>query len=162
MKSEPDVYSYDDLVAEGEGTWDGVRNYSAANNLRSMKVGDEAFFYHSNIGLEIVAIITISQEHFIDPTDEKARFVAVNAARDPFRAAADAYAQRLWRQVESEAGAPWFLGERFSALDIYINVMTRWRPKRGWFEGEAPRLFAIARRADQRPELKQTWRRNYP
>ena len=77
MKSEPDVYSYDDLVAEGEGTWDGVRNHSAAINLRAMKVGDEAFFYHSNIGLEIVAIITISQEHFIDPTDEKARFVAV-------------------------------------------------------------------------------------
>ena len=66
MKSEPDVYSYDDLVAEGEGTWDGVRNYSAANNLRTMKVGDEAFFYHSNIGLEIVAIITISHAHFIE------------------------------------------------------------------------------------------------
>lgn len=77
MKSEPDVYSYDDLVAEGEGTWDGVRNHSAAINLRTMKVGDQAFFYHSNIGLEIVAIITISQEHFIDPTDEKAGFVAV-------------------------------------------------------------------------------------
>ena len=77
MKSEPDVYSYDDLVAEGEGTWDGVRNHSAAINLRTMKVGDEAFFYHSKIGLEVVAIITISQEHFIDPTDEKARFVAV-------------------------------------------------------------------------------------
>jgi predicted RNA-binding protein with PUA-like domain len=77
MKSEPDVYSYDDLVAEGEGTWDGVRNYSAANNLRAMKIGDEAFFYHSNIGLEIVAIITISHAHFIDPSDEKARFVAV-------------------------------------------------------------------------------------
>ena len=77
MKSEPDVYSYDDLVAEGEGTWDGVRNYNAAHNLRTMKVGDEAFFYHSNIGLEIVAIITISHAHFIDPTDEKGRFVAV-------------------------------------------------------------------------------------
>lgn len=77
MKSEPDVYSYDDLVTEGEGTWDGVRNHSAAINLRTMKVGDEAFFYHSNIGLEVVAIMTISQEHFIDPSDEKARFVAV-------------------------------------------------------------------------------------
>ncbi len=77
MKSEPDVYSYDDLVAEGEGTWDGVRNHSAAINLRTMKVGDEAFFYHSNIGLEVVAIMIISQEHFIDPSDEKARFVAV-------------------------------------------------------------------------------------
>jgi predicted RNA-binding protein with PUA-like domain len=77
MKSEPDVYSYGDLVAEGEGTWDGVRNYSAAINLRAMKVGDEAFFYHSNIGVEVVAIMTISGEHFIDPSDEKGRFVAV-------------------------------------------------------------------------------------
>jgi predicted RNA-binding protein with PUA-like domain len=77
MKSEPDVYSYDDLVAEGEGTWDGVRNHTAAINLRAMKLGDEAFFYHSNIGLEVVAIMTISQEYFIDPSDEKARFVAV-------------------------------------------------------------------------------------
>lgn len=92
--------------------------------------------------------------------DDPARFVAVNAARDPFRAATDAYAQRLWRQVESAAGAPWFLGERFSALDIYIGVMTRWRPRRGWFETEAPKLFAIARKVDQRPELKETWRRN--
>ena len=77
MKSEPDAYSWDDLVAQKEGMWDGVRNHSAAINLRAMKVGEEAFFYHSNIGLEIVGIMTISQEHFIDPTDEKARFVAV-------------------------------------------------------------------------------------
>lgn len=94
--------------------------------------------------------------------DDPARFVSVNAARDPFRAATDAYAQRLWHQVEGEAGAPWFLGERFSALDIYIDVMTRWRPKRGWFEGETPKLFAIARKADALPELKETWKRNYP
>ncbi len=77
MKSEPDAYSWDDLVAQKEGMWDGVRNHTAAINLRAMKVGDEAFFYHSNIGLEIVGIMTISQEYFIDPTDEKARFVAV-------------------------------------------------------------------------------------
>jgi GST-like protein len=92
--------------------------------------------------------------------DDPARFVSVNAARDPFRAATDAYAQRLWRQVESEAGAPWFLGARFSALDIYIGLMTRWRPKRGWFEMETPRLFAIARRADAVRELKDMWARN--
>ena len=77
MKSEPDAYSWDDLVAQKEGMWDGVRNHTAAINLKAMKVGDEAFFYHSNIGLEVVGIMTISQEHFIDPTDEKARFVAV-------------------------------------------------------------------------------------
>ena len=94
--------------------------------------------------------------------DDPSRFVSVNAARDPFRAATDAYAQRLWRQVEGEAGSPWFLGERFSALDLYIGIMTRWRPKRGWFESETPHLFAIARRADQVPELAPVWKRNWP
>ena len=77
MKSEPDVYSYDDLVAEKEGTWDGVRNHTAAINLRAMKKGDLAFFYHSNVGVEVVGILKISKEAFIDPTDEKGRFVAV-------------------------------------------------------------------------------------
>jgi GST-like protein len=94
--------------------------------------------------------------------DDPARFISVDAARDPFRAATDAYAQRLWRQVDSHAGSPWFLGERFSALDIYVDIMSRWRPKRGWFESEAPRLFAIARRADQVPELRPVWARNFP
>jgi GST-like protein len=94
--------------------------------------------------------------------DDPARFVSVGTARDPFRAATDAYAQRLWRQVNGEAGNPWFLGARFSALDIYIDVMTRWRPKRGWFEIETPHLFAIARRADRIPELAPVWARNWP
>lgn len=77
MKSEPDVYSWDDLVAEGEGTWDGVRNYTARLNLRAMAAGDEVFFYHSNIGLEIVGIAVISQEGFQDPTDETGRWTSV-------------------------------------------------------------------------------------
>jgi GST-like protein len=94
--------------------------------------------------------------------DDPVRFVSVNTARDPFRAATDAYAQRLWKQIEGEAANPWFLGERFSALDIYAGVMTRWRPKRGWFETETPHLFAIAQRADQVPELAPVWKRNWP
>jgi predicted RNA-binding protein with PUA-like domain len=77
MKSEPDVYSWDDLVAEGEGTWDGVRNYTARLNLRAMQTGDEVFFYHSNIGLEIVGIAKISKEGFQDPTDETGRWTSV-------------------------------------------------------------------------------------
>jgi len=77
MKSEPDAYSWDDLVAQGEGTWDGVRNHRAANNLRAMKVGDEAFFYHSNIGKEIVGIATISAEGLTDPTDADGKWAAV-------------------------------------------------------------------------------------
>jgi GST-like protein len=94
--------------------------------------------------------------------DDPARFVSVGSARDPFRAATDAYAQRLWKQVDGHAGGPWFLGERFSALDIYIGVMTRWRPKRGWFEIETPHLFSIARRTDRVPELAEVWKRNWP
>jgi predicted RNA-binding protein with PUA-like domain len=77
MKSEPDAYSWDDLVAQGEGTWDGVRNHRAANNLRAMKKGDEAFFYHSNIGLEIVGIMAISDAGLTDPTDPDGKWAAV-------------------------------------------------------------------------------------
>ncbi len=77
MKSEPEVYGWDDLVAEGEGTWDGVRNYRARNNLMAMKEGDEAFFYHSNVGLEIVGIVTISKAGLPDPTDDTGRWASV-------------------------------------------------------------------------------------
>jgi predicted RNA-binding protein with PUA-like domain len=78
MKSEPDVYGWDDLIAEGEGTWDGVRNHAAAIHLKTMAVGDQAFFYHSNIGKEIVGIVTISAPAFPDPTEpEGTRWVAV-------------------------------------------------------------------------------------
>lgn len=77
MKSEPFKYGWDDLVAEGEGTWDGVRNYQARNNLAAMQVGDEAFFYHSRKGLEIVGICTISVAGISDPTDETGKWAAV-------------------------------------------------------------------------------------
>lgn len=77
MKSEPDAYSWDDLVAEGEGTWDGVRNHRAANNLRAMREGDEAFFYHSNIGLEIVGIARVSVPGLADPSDPEGKWAAV-------------------------------------------------------------------------------------
>ena len=77
MKSEPDVYGWDDLLAEGEGTWDGVRNYTARLHLRAMKLGDEVFFYHSNIGLEIVGIAEVTAEGFQDPTDETGRWTSV-------------------------------------------------------------------------------------
>ncbi|MCL4673205.1 MAG: EVE domain-containing protein [Sphingomonadaceae bacterium] len=77
MKSEPDVYSWDDLVAEGEGTWDGVRNHRAKNNLAAMQVGEQAFFYHSNIGLEIVGIAEISVTGITDPTDPEGKWAAV-------------------------------------------------------------------------------------
>ena len=77
MKSEPDVYGWDDLVAEGEGTWDGVRNAQAANNMKAMKKGDQVFFYHSRSGLEVVGIMEVSEEHSPDVTTDPERWVVV-------------------------------------------------------------------------------------
>ena len=77
MKSEPFKYSWDDLVAEKEGTWDGVRNHRAKNNLAAMKVGDQAFFYHSREGLEIVGICEVSEAGITDPTDPEGKWAAV-------------------------------------------------------------------------------------
>ena len=79
LKSEPDVWSIDQQKKAGSrGTsWDGVRNYQAAKNLKAMQKGDLCFFYHSNIGKEIVGIVKVIKESFIDSTDKDKRFVAV-------------------------------------------------------------------------------------
>ena len=79
IKSEPDVWSIDQQIKSGQkgSMWDGVRNYQAANNLRKMKKGDQCFFYHSNIGKEIVGIVKVIREAYQDPTDKSKRFVAV-------------------------------------------------------------------------------------
>ena len=79
LKSEPDVWSIDQQIKSGSkgAPWDGVRNYQAANNLRSMKKGDLCFFYHSNIGKEIVGIVEVIKEAYLDKTDKTGRFVAV-------------------------------------------------------------------------------------
>ncbi|MBD1174438.1 EVE domain-containing protein [Pelagibacterales bacterium SAG-MED01] len=79
MKSEPDVWSIDQQKKAGNkgAPWDGVRNYQAAKNLKSMKKGDQCFFYHSNIGKEIVGIVEVIKEYYLDKTDQSGRFVAV-------------------------------------------------------------------------------------
>ena len=79
MKSEPDVWSIDqqEKAPNGVAIWDGVRNYQAAKNLRNMKINDLCFFYHSNIGKEIVGIVKVVREAFIDPTDKLKRSVAI-------------------------------------------------------------------------------------
>ena len=79
MKSEPDVWSIQQQKKTGAkgAAWDGVRNYQARNNLKKMKVGDLCFFYHSNIGKEIVGTVKVIKKAFIDKTDKKKRFVAV-------------------------------------------------------------------------------------
>ena len=79
LKSEPNVWSIDQQLKVGQkgADWDGVRNYQAANNLKKMKKGDLCFFYHSNIGKEIVGIVEVIKTAFNDPTDKEKRFVAV-------------------------------------------------------------------------------------
>ena len=79
LKSEPDVWSIDQQLKAGSkgAIWDGVRNHQAAKNLKNMKVGDLCFFYHSNIGKEIVGVVKIIKKAFIDPTDKMKKFVAV-------------------------------------------------------------------------------------
>jgi len=79
LKSEPAVWSIDQQKKAGSkgAPWDGVRNYQAAKNLKNMKKGDFCFFYHSNIGKEIVGIVEIIKEYYIDKTDKSGRFVAV-------------------------------------------------------------------------------------
>ena len=79
MKSEPDVWSIEQQKKAGikGAPWDGVRNYQAAKNLKAMRNGDRCFFYHSNIGKEIVGIVEVVKEHYLDKTDPSGRFVAV-------------------------------------------------------------------------------------
>ena len=77
LKSEPSSWSWDQQKKKKTEHWDGVRNYQAANNLKNMKVGDLCFFYHSNIGKEIVGIVRVIKESFKDPTDTEKKFVSV-------------------------------------------------------------------------------------
>ena len=79
LKSEPDVWSVDQQKKAGSkgAPWDGVRNYQAAKNLKNMKKGDQCFFYHSNIGKEIVGVVEVIKEHYLDKTDKSGQFVAV-------------------------------------------------------------------------------------
>lgn len=80
MKSEPDAFSWDQLVAQGRAEWDGVRNHAAQLNMKAMKVGDRALFYHSNIGLEAVGIMEIVREAAPDSTDDTGKWIAVEVA----------------------------------------------------------------------------------
>jgi predicted RNA-binding protein with PUA-like domain len=77
VKSEPSAYSWDQLVKDKKTTWDGIRNFAARNHLKAMKKGDEVFFYHSNEGVEIVGIATVSKEFFPEPGADDSNWVAV-------------------------------------------------------------------------------------
>ncbi len=80
LKSEPSAYSWDALVKDGRTQWNGVRNHQAANNLKAMKRGDRAFFYHSGEGPAIVGMVEIVKEAYPDPSDKEGRFVMVDVA----------------------------------------------------------------------------------
>ncbi|MDX2101260.1 MAG: EVE domain-containing protein [Alphaproteobacteria bacterium] len=80
VKSEPFKYSWDRMVADGRTHWDGVRNHQASNNLKAMRVGDRAFFYHSNEGKEIVGIVEVVREYYPDPSDPDGKFGMVDVA----------------------------------------------------------------------------------
>jgi GST-like protein len=91
--------------------------------------------------------------------DDPAKWVG--EAGPALHEATHAHRQTLWQQVEGAAGAPWFLGARFSMLDVYITVMTRWRPRRPWFAEHCPRLTAIATALDDDPRLRALWAVNF-
>ena len=92
--------------------------------------------------------------------DVPTRFVADADADKAFRERVDQYAQQLWRQMEMEASAPWFLGAHITALDIFVTAMTTWRPRRTWFAEHCPRLHTIALAGEAVPALAVVWRRN--
>jgi GST-like protein len=93
--------------------------------------------------------------------DDTSRWLSGEGPQKELRDAMNAYRERLWRTFDGVVGdGPWFLGERFSALDIYVGVMTRWTPRRAWFEANTPKLHVLALRVDAIPELADVWRRN--
>ena len=94
--------------------------------------------------------------------DEPSRFASDKAGQDDFKQHVDAYRIRLYIMFEEQSGAPWFLNERFSALDIYTCVLTQWEPGREWFEEHAPKLVASATATMQLDTLRECWQRNFP
>ena len=116
VKSEPFKYSWDMLVRDGSTIWDGVRNNQAAIYLRSMKVGDELLFYHSNEGLAVIGIAVVLGEHFIDPSDPKGRFPAVTVG--PVRPLATPVTLAAMKAEPALAGMAMFRQFRLSVAPI--------------------------------------------
>jgi GST-like protein len=95
-------------------------------------------------------------------SDDPARFVQNKSTQKDFEEAVGDYAKKLYLNLNSEASGPWFLGERFSALDIYICTLTHWRPRRSWFIENTPLLVSIADATKALPRLSEVWLRNFP
>ena len=95
--------------------------------------------------------------------DDPSRWVSTETAQKELRASTDAYREKSWRIVEAAiAPQPWFLGKHFSALDVYVKVMSHWRPRRDWFKANCPKLMSVARAADKEPRLANVWQRHFP
>jgi GST-like protein len=94
--------------------------------------------------------------------DVPSRFVAGRECQESFQKAVNEYAIKMYRVLENHAQQEWFLGERFSALDIYLCAMSRWRPGRAWFAKNAPKLFSIATATEAVDSLQAAWQRNFP
>lgn len=95
--------------------------------------------------------------------DDPSRFVADSIAQKELRISTENYKSRSWQVVESSiAPKPWFLGTRFSALDIFTATITRWRPRREWYKANCPKLHGVALAADAEPRLAKVWQRNFP
>jgi GST-like protein len=94
--------------------------------------------------------------------DEPSRFVSGQEGLESFKKSVDEYAIKMYRVLENQARQPWFLGDRFSAIDIFICTMSRWQPGRKWFAENAPKLLSIATATEEVDSLKATWQKNFP
>lgn len=95
--------------------------------------------------------------------DDPSRWVSTEQAQKELRASTDAYREKSWRIVEANiAPQPWLLGARFSALDVYVKVMSHWRPRRDWFKANCPKLMSVVLAADKEPRLAKVWQRHFP
>jgi predicted RNA-binding protein with PUA-like domain len=122
LKSEPFKYAWDDLVRDGRTHWEGVRNHQAAANLKAMRKGDQAFFYHSNEGLEIVGIAEIVKEYHPDPSDESGRFGMVDIR--PLRPVPTPV---TLQQIKAEPGLADFALVRQSRLSVVPVTEDQWK-----------------------------------
>ena len=116
MKSEPNKYSWQDLLRDGRTRWDGIRNHQAAIYLRSMRIGDLGLFYHSNIGLEAVGVVEVAGEAYPDPTDPTGRFVAVDVV--PHHALAAPVSLAAMKATPALADMPLFRQFRLSLTPV--------------------------------------------
>lgn len=108
---------------------------------------------------QIFLVANVYASYMID--DAPARWADGEAGQAVIKARADAFRKELLPIVESNCGSPWFLGDRFSTLDVFVSIMTRWSPRRDWYRENRPKLYAISLAVDRLPALKEIWKRNY-